>query len=142
MKLKLCMLLMVAFSIFVGCSSNKPKESFYVRLGGQPAINAAVDIFYKKILADKRVSHFFEDVNMIRQIKRQKQFLGSALGGPIKYEGKSMHRAHAGLNIQEEHFNAIAGHLKATLQELKVDAQLIDEVIGFVATKKKDIVNK
>jgi hemoglobin len=141
MKAKVCTLLIVAFSIFAGCSS-KPKESLYTRLGGQPAIDAAVEIFYKKVLADKKVSHFFDDVNMIRQRKRQKQFLGSVLGGEIKYEGKNMRRAHKGLNIKEEHFNAIAGHLKSTLQELKVDAELIDEVIALVATTKKDILNK
>lgn len=76
---------------------NKPtavKESLYTQIGGQKAIDAAVDLFYKKVLADKKVNHFFEDINMKRQVKRQKQFLRSVLGGPIKYEGKTMEKAH------------------------------------------------
>jgi hemoglobin len=151
MKLVLPAMLVIMF-IFSGCSNSpegcpKSKEcpnkpSLYTRLGGQEAVDAAVEIFYKKVLADKKVSHFFDDVNMIRQRKRQKQFLGHVLGGPIKYEGRDMRRAPKGLKLTEEHFNAIAGHLKATLQELKVDAGLIDEVIALVATTKKDVLNQ
>jgi truncated hemoglobin YjbI len=70
-------------------------SSIYHRIGGQAAINAAVDLFYTKVLVDKRVNHFFEDVNMSRQNKRQKAFLGAALGGPVPYEGKTMRKAHA-----------------------------------------------
>ena len=142
MKSRLCALVMFAFIVAFACSSEAPKESLYTRLGGQPAIDAAVEIFYKRVLADKRVSHFFDDVNMIRQRKRQKQFLGHVLGGPIKYEGKDMRAAHKGLKLTEEHFGAIAGHLKATLQELKVDDALIDEVIALVATTKKDVLQQ
>ena len=51
---------------------NSGKASVYERLGGQPAIDAAVELFYKKVLADKKVNHFFEDVNMNRQKNKQK----------------------------------------------------------------------
>ena len=39
-------------------------ESLFKRLGGQAAVNVAVDIFYQKMLMDKRVSRFFDDVDM------------------------------------------------------------------------------
>ena len=118
------------------------KESLYTQLGGQGAINAAVDLFYVKVLADKRVNHFFEDINMRRQVKRQKEFLGSALGGPIKYTGRSLERAHKGLNLTAEHFGAIAGHLQTTLQELKIAPQVVAEVIAVVASQKDKIINR
>ena len=38
-------------------------ESLFERLGGQNAVNAAVDIFYRKMLTDDRVSYFFDDVD-------------------------------------------------------------------------------
>ena len=40
----------------------------------------------------------------------------------------------------EDHFNAVAGHLVATLQELSVEQSLIDEVIAIVATTKNDVL--
>ncbi len=41
--------------------------SLYERLGGEPAVNAAVDIFYRKVLADTRISRFFETADMEKQ---------------------------------------------------------------------------
>lgn len=32
--------------------------SFYQQLGGEAAVNAAVDIFYRKILSDYRINRF------------------------------------------------------------------------------------
>lgn len=57
-------------------------SSLYEQLGGQPAVDAAVDIFYRKVLSDDRISHFFEGVDMDRQIGKQKAFLTMAFGGP------------------------------------------------------------
>lgn len=34
-------------------------ESLFERLGGQNAVNTAVDIFYRKMLLDERVNYFF-----------------------------------------------------------------------------------
>ncbi len=50
-------------------------ESLFERLGGQDAVNAAVDVFYRKMLTDERVSHFFDDIDMEQQILKQKGFL-------------------------------------------------------------------
>ena len=128
-------------------ASNEVKEvvkeaSLYTQIGGQESIDAAVDLFYIKVLADPRVNHFFEDINMKRQVKRQKAFLGAALGGPVPYTGKSLEKAHKGLNLTGEHFGAIAGHLQATLQEMKVDPKLVAKVIAVVASQKDKIINR
>ncbi|MDZ4290118.1 MAG: hypothetical protein U0984_19280, partial [Prosthecobacter sp.] len=49
--------------------------SIYQQIGGQAAIDAAVEIFYVKVLADERVKYFFDDVSMIKQKRKQKAFL-------------------------------------------------------------------
>ena len=105
-------------------------------------VNAAVDIFYQKVLADPVVSHFFAHIDMEKQNNKLKAFLAYAFGAPIPYTGKKMHEAHAHMHIEEHHFNAVAGHLVATLQELQVPQELIDEVVMIVMTTKEDIVNK
>ncbi len=117
-------------------------KSIYHRLGGQPAIDAAVDLFYTKVLADQRVNHFFEDVNMKRQIKKQKAFLAAAFGGPTPYQGRSLRKAHADLDLKESDFNAIAGHLQATLKELKIDEALIGDVMKVAASTKDAVLNR
>ena len=69
--------------------------TIYEQLGGAPAMDAAVDIFYRKVLADDRISKFFEGVDMERQAAKQKAFLTMVFGGPNSYTGKDMRNAHA-----------------------------------------------
>ena len=118
------------------------KKPIFDRLGGARAIDAAVDAFYVKVLADKRVNHFFEDINMSKQHKKQKAFLMKAFGGPDFYLGQDMREGHKHLDLKEEDFNVIAGHLVATLQELGVDKCLIDEVVAVALTTKDDVLNR
>lgn len=116
-------------------------NSLYQKLGGRAAIDAAVEAFYVKVLADDRVKHFFDDVSMTKQRRKQKDFLSTALGGPLPWTGKDMRKAHADMNLKEEHFNAIAENLVATLKDLKISQELIDQVIAVVATTKDDVLN-
>ncbi|HRJ07022.1 MAG TPA: hypothetical protein PK490_19935 [Prosthecobacter sp.] len=119
------------------------ESSLYHKLGGKAAIDAAVDAFYVKVLADKRVNHFFEDVSMVKQHRKQKEFLSAAFGGPAPWTGKDMRAAHRDLpGLNDEHFNAIAGHLKSTLEDLKVDKALIDQVLAIAESTRADVLNR
>ena len=120
----------------------KTKASLYHRLGGRAAMNAAISLFYKKVLADKKVNHFFEDVNMKRQANKQKAFLSAAFGSPVPWTGKDMRKAHKHLDLKESDFGAIAGHLQATLQELKIKPDLIKEVMTIAASTHDAVLNK
>lgn len=116
-------------------------SSVYEQIGGAAAVDAAVDIFYRKVLSDPVISHFFDSVDMDRQIGKQKAFLTMAFGGPNNYSGKDMREAHKHMNLQEEHFNAVAGHLQGTLEELQVAPELIGEVMKIAASTHDDVLN-
>lgn len=120
-------------------------QSLYERLGGEAAVNAAVDIFYKKVLADPLLAPFFDATDIPAQIKKQKQFLTFAFGGPSIYSGRGMRNAHRssverGMNGQ--HFDAVIGHLGATLTELNVPADLIAEAAAIAESTRKDVLNQ
>jgi len=116
--------------------------SIYDRLGGEAAVDAAVDIFYRKVLADDRISSFFDDVDMDRQRAKQKAFLTFAFGGPNSYAGKDMRAAHARMNLTEQHFDAVMENLGATLTELGVAPALIGEAAAIALSVKGDIVTR
>src|SRR3954467_4892658 len=118
------------------------ENSLYQKLGGKPAINAAVDLFYKKMMADDRVKHVFDDVNMDRQIRKQKQFLSAAFGGPEPWKGMDLRTAHAGLGLTEQHFGAVAENLQKTLEEMKVKKELIAEVMTIAASTHDAVLNR
>ena len=69
------------------------ENTLYQRIGGEMAINAAVDCFYERVLADPALSHFFSDANMPRLKGHQVAFLSQVLGGPKQYSGASMEAA-------------------------------------------------
>lgn len=117
-------------------------SSLFERIGGSAAVNAAVDIFYDKVLADKRISHFFDNLDMVAQANKQKNFLTMAFGGPHNYTGRDMRQGHAHLSLTEEHFNAVAENLVATLKELNVAQSDIDEVVQIALSTKDDVLNR
>ena len=115
--------------------------SVFEQIGGTAAVDAAVDIFYRRVLSDPLISDFFDDIDMDRQTAKQKSFLTMAFGGPNSYSGKDMREAHKHMKIKEEHFNAVAGHLAGTLQELNVPQHLIDSVMSIAASTHDDVMN-
>lgn len=120
--------------------------SLYEQLGGEAAVNAAVDIFYKKVLADNRIKHFFDGVDMKKQISKQKAFLTMAFGGPNKYSGVGLRNAHKKLvsekGLNGSHFEAVAQNLLETLKELKVPENLIKQVMDIAASTRNDVLGQ
>lgn len=120
-------------------------DSLFNRLGGKHAVESAIDIFYDRILKDNAIKHFFDGVDMARQRGKQKIFLTMAFGGPTKYSGKNLRDAHAHLvkrGLNDSHFNAVAGHLQATLEQLGVNKDLIGEVMAIAESTRKDVLGR
>ena len=88
--------------------------TIYDQIGGAAAVDAAVDIFYRKVLKDARIKKFFKGVDMNQQIAKQKAFLTMVFGGPVAYTGKDMRAAHARLVQMADHDLAINEVLGAT----------------------------
>ena len=119
--------------------------TLYDKIGGEAAVNAAVDIFYRKVLTDDRINRFFEGVDMEKQAAKQKSFLTVAFGGPNKYSGEDMRRGHAHLvaaGLNDSHFDAVMEHLGATLTELKVPGDLIAQAAAIAESTRNDVLGK
>jgi len=119
--------------------------SLYQKLGGEAAVDAAVDLFYRKVLQDERIKEFFDDVDMDGQIAKQKAFLTVAFGGPNGYSGRDLKEAHAPLvarGLDDRHFDAVMEHLGATLTELGVPAPLIAEAAGIAESTRASVLSR
>ncbi len=119
--------------------------SLYERLGGAPAVEAAVFIFYRKMLGDDRVKGFFDNTDMDGQIAKQKAFLTMAFGGPNSYTGRDMRTSHAPLvskGLNDSHVDIVVEHLGATLKELGVPDADIAEVAAIANSVRNDVLNK
>jgi methyl-accepting chemotaxis protein len=116
-------------------------DALYAQLGGKANIAAAVDKFYDKVLADPDLQPFFAKTNMTWLKTRQTQFMAQALGGPSEYKGRSMKSAHAKLLIEPWHFERVATHMAATLSEMSVQPEIVEEVMEKIAALEPDIVS-
>lgn len=122
--------------------------TLYDKLGGAAAVDLAVEKFYEKVLADERVRQFFTHTNMQQQKQHQKDFMTYAFGGAKHWDGRPMREAHKALvtemGLTDRHFDAIAEDLVATLVELEVPQDLIDEVVQIVGSvaHRNDVLNR
>ncbi len=119
-------------------------QTIYEQLGGAPAMDAAVDIFYRKVLADDRISRFFDGVDMDAQRAKQKSFLTMAFGGPNNYTGQDMREGHKHLvakGLNGTHFDAVVENLGNTLSELGIKDDLIAQVAAVAETTRNDVLN-
>lgn len=121
------------------------EQSLYQRVGGYDALAAVVDDFLGRLVADKRFEKFFighseDSTKRIRQHILD-QFC-AATGGPCIYIGRDMKTSHKGLGITEADWDAAAKHLTASLDKFKVPEKEKNEILAFVTSLKKDIVEK
>jgi hemoglobin len=120
-------------------------SSLFAKLGGEAAVDAAVDIFYRKVLADDRINQFFDGVDIQKQAAKQKSFLTLAFGGPNNYTGTDMRTAHARLvaaGLNDSHFDAVMENLGATMQELNVPADLIAQAAAIAESTRNDVLGR
>jgi len=117
----------------------------YEQIGGEPAVDAAVDIFYRKVLTDDRISRFFDDVEMDRQAAKQKAFLTMVLGGPAHYSGLDMRNGHRHLverGLRDEHVDAVVELLGQTLRELGVSQPIIQQIAAVANSVRDDVLDR
>jgi hemoglobin len=118
-------------------------ENSYERLGGYDAISAVANDLLPRLRADPQLGRFWahrgED-----GIQREKQllidYLCACAGGPTYYRGRDMALAHRGMHINESDWNVFLGHAAATLAKFKVPDAEQAELVKFVQSLKKDIV--
>jgi hemoglobin len=118
------------------------QKSLYERLGGLDAISAVVDEFIKIAGADGRINkkfartaqngarvrlHFIEQICMLT-------------GGPCKYTGDSMKKAHHNMGLTEGEWNAGVEDLTKALDKFNVPAQEKNDLLTALAQFKKEIV--
>jgi hemoglobin len=61
---------------------------------------AASDSFFRRIVADNSINHFFAGTDLAHLLAHYKMFSSALLGGPEPYTGQDIGAAHAHLCLQ------------------------------------------
>lgn len=119
--------------------------TLFQRLGGREAVRQVVDGFYKSVLADKRIGHFFDGVDMGRQRQKQIAFLTMAFGGPHGYTGKDMRDGHRHLverGLNDSHVDAVIELLQQALKDYGAAPDDIAEVARIANSVRDDVLDR
>lgn len=140
----------------------KEKKTLYERLGGQDGIDAIVNDFVSRVLADPRVNferkgvqtggflkigqtsaEWNANAGSIATLKQHMaQFLALSTGGPTIYEGKDMKAAHANMKITNAEFDASVGDLKMSLDKLNVPSDEQKELLAIIESTRPQIASE
>jgi hemoglobin len=119
--------------------------ALYEELGGEPAISAALDVFYPKVLSDSLLSPYFQGIDMVKLKGKAAAFLTMAFGGPNKYGGPGMRKIHAGprrKGMNDEVFDRFMFHFGATLTELGVPDDKIAQAAAIAEGARADVLGR
>jgi len=115
----------------------------YDRIGGDRAMDIAVDTFHRKLLEDELVAPYFQDVDMEAQRLKQKSFLAMAFGGPYQPSGLDLRKTHGQLaGLTEAHFDRVLAIFEETVRGLGIPEKEVGEMVHVLQSVKDDILNR
>lgn len=134
----------VILSIATASQAQDKPASLYKRLGEKRAIAAVVDHFVNLAAVDPKVNFTrngkFKGMDVPFLKGQLTDFISMVTGGPVKYSGKDMAAAHAGMKIKASEFDALAADLVKALDKFNVPAKEKAELMTLVASTKAQMV--
>ena len=117
------------------------RSTIYDEIGGEPAVAAAVDAFYERLLADPDLMSYFQGRDIRRLKAHQRALVTVGLGGTAEeYTGKMMQPAHNGLAITHEAFDKVLDHLEVVLLGAGVAPVTAAKVLAILQPLRGDVV--
>jgi hemoglobin len=110
--------------------------------GGRGGLEALMDYFMARLLADARTREFFEFADQPR-VKRQlvEQFC-VILGGDCIYSGRSMAESHEGLDIRRDEFNALVEILQDSMNARGIAFSAQNKLLAQLAPMHREVVTR
>ena len=118
-------------------------ENLHELVGGRRVIEAATERFYRRVLEDDQLRHFFEGTDMARLRSRQVMFISMLLGGGV-YTGKGIDDAHAEARshgLKDTHFDLFLKYFREALEEEGVLPGNAEKIIKLLERKRKTILD-
>lgn len=113
-------------------------KGFYPRIKEQ--MPELMKDFYDRLFSDIMIGFFFQPFDKQELIDKQIAFMSVMFGGPNSYKGLSLRKVHLPLNIFEGQFHRRHQILKETLEDHKVDSDILEDWLRLDLSLKDKIL--
>ena len=124
--------------------ANRLKVDLFSLIGGSQTVEAAIDAFFRRVLADESINHFFAGADIAHLRAHQTMFVSALLGGPEPYTGRDIGTAHAHLQprLNDTHFDAFLQHFRASLKDVGVKDEKVERVMRLLEGQRSTVLNR
>ena len=120
----------------------KSGRSLLERIGGMETLNKGIDIFYEKLSLDPKLIEFFYPLNAKQESAESKAYLAHKFGAFPNYQSSYPYRAGNEIKrMTAEDVKLVNAHLRATLVELRIDDDLIEEIMDLLTKSKEEVMS-
>ncbi|MEM7304452.1 MAG: group 1 truncated hemoglobin [Pseudomonadota bacterium] len=135
-------LLMTLTLLFTSPLAFTDTQSLYDRIGGEPKARAIVEDIWNNHSANPIVKDRFANSDPVYVKKMVFEIFAAATGATdVKYTGKDMKSAHAGMNISEMEFNAVVDDVLKACESNGLSQDEQNEILAILWSVRKEIVN-
>ena len=116
-------------------------DALYQALGAQSGLVGLMDDFMPRLLADARMAPFFKDVDLVKLKTQLVSQFCAVSGGPCKYTGSDMKKAHAGYDITHANFNALVEVLQQSMDARSIPFTVQNRLLAQLAPMHRQVIN-
>ena len=135
---------LVAQPAFAQTSASTPMAAapagLYQALGEKPGITRLMDNFVDRVVKDPRIGSHFKDVKPAALKESLTDQICQISGGPCKYEGADMKSAHADMDINKGHFNALVEVLQSAMDAQGIPFAQQNRLLALLAPMHRDVI--
>ena len=120
--------------------SHTTQTNLYQAIGKDRIVEVITE-FYKRAFDDPIIGHFFFNKDCEDITRKQINFACAMLGGPEKYTGKPLTKAHEDYKIRRPHFGRRQVLMAEVLTDFKIPEQLAQEWLAREDKLRDLIIN-
>ena len=114
----------------------------YQALGETAGITRLMDDFVNRLVQDPRIGGHFKEVQPSALKESLTDQICQLSGGPCQYEGADMKSAHADMDINKGHFNALVEVLQSAMDAQGIPFAQQNRLLALLAPMHRDVITK
>lgn len=131
----------VLLALITACSTMPTQPTLYERLGEQDGITTIVDNLLYEIGGNDTLLPFFAKTDISRFREKLIEQLCQVSDGPCEYTGDSMAQVHAGMGLNDSHFNALVTDLVVAMDEAGVATGAQNDLLSRLVPMYDEVMN-